>query len=87
MAQHIEVRNKKAPKVLQNIGAGIERAVKQGKVSRTSMKWQYMGFSEEGNEVWTTTRAIGFGIVAGDKRGMFEVHIRGREAVHIYLVA
>lgn len=88
MAQHIEVRNKVMPKILQNIGASIEREVQKG-LSKTSMRWEYRGFTNANdlNEVWFTNRYIGKGIVYGDKRGLFEVHVNGNIAEHIYLVA
>lgn len=90
MAQHMEVRNPKAPKILQKIGASIEKEVKKG-LSMTSMKWFHAGKlynkKAEDLEVWQTTRYIGQGIVHGDTRGMFEVHVNGKVAEHIYLVA
>lgn len=88
MAQHMEVRNPKAPKILQKIGASIEAQVKKG-LSKTSMKWEYRGFENPAdlNEVWLTYRYIGAGIVHGDTTGCFEVHVNGKVAEHIYLVA
>ena len=100
MAQHMEVRNVKAPKILQKIGASIEKEVARG-LSKTSMKWRYLGDeaknwynangslfnADEYKNIWETTRYIGKGIVFGDTRGTFEVHVKGRIAEHIYLVA
>ena len=100
MAQHIEIRDQKAPAILQKIGRSIEKEVARG-LSKTSMKWQYLGDEakgwhnsngsrvdpEEYRNVWTTSRYIGKGIVYGDTRGGFEVHVKGKQAEHIYLVA
>lgn len=88
MAQHVEIRNAKVPKILQKIGKRIEEEVRNG-LSRTSMKWNYRGFIGEtiAVEVWETWRYIGNGIVWGDTTGYFEVHVNGNIAEHIYLVA
>lgn len=82
MAQHIEVRNKLAPKILQKIGASIEKQVKYLTPNTTSFKWEYIG-----DNTYLTSRYIGKGIVFGDTRGTFEVSISNGKAEHIYLVA
>lgn len=81
MAQHIEIRNPKAPKILQRIAVSIEKEVKKG-LSKCSMKWEYIG-----DDTWLTNRYIGKGIVFGDTRGTFEVSVCGKVAKNIYLVA
>ena len=100
MAQHIEIRNEKAPKILQKIGASIEKEVAKG-LSKGSFKWRYLGdeakkwFNSDGSRVdtkeyegvWLTNRYIGKGIVFGDTRGDFEVHTEGKLTKAIYLVA
>lgn len=83
MAQHMEVRNSSL-KVLQKIGASIEKEVAKG-LSHTSMKWQRHEYG--GRVWWETSRYIGKGIVYGDTRGLFEVWVEGKVAKHIYLVA
>ena len=81
MAQHIEIRDTKLPKVLQKIGESIEREVSKG-LSKTSRKWEYIG-----DNTWLTHRYIGKGIVHGDTRGTFEISVEGKKAKAIYLVA
>jgi hypothetical protein len=82
MAQHIEIRNPKAPKILQEIGANIEKQVKYLTPNTTSFKWEYIG-----DDTYLTSRYIGKGIVFGDTRGTFEVSVLNGKAKHIYLVA
>lgn len=86
MAQHIEVRHKNAQKILQHIGQAIEREVAKG-LSYTSMRWQRHEYA--GKVWWETSRYVGEGIVYGETRANFEVHLNntGRIAEHIYLVA
>ena len=100
MAQHIEIRDSKAPKILQMIGASIEKQVARG-LSEGSFKWRYLGneakkwFNSDGTPVdtkeyegvWLTNRYIGKGIVYGDTRGDFEVHTEGKKTKAVYLVA
>ena len=81
MAQHIEIRNERAPKILQKIGASIEKEVAKG-LCLTSLKWEHLF-----DDMWHTDRYIGKGIVWGATRGYFEVHVEGKVAKHIYLVA
>jgi hypothetical protein len=87
MAQHIEIRNEKAPAILKKIARGIEREVAKG-LSKTSMKWEFVGMDlNTGAMVWQTNRYIGKGLVFGDTRGTFAVYTEGKVARHIYLVA
>ena len=88
MAQHMEVRNPKASKVLQRIGASIEKTAKAGGISRGSLKWELLGLDPyTGCHVWQTSRYIGKGIVWGDTKGTFEVYVKGRYVQHVFLVA
>lgn len=91
MAQHIEIRNEKAPKILQKIGKSIEKEIAKGLSQHTtSMKWECLkritGL-ESDNNIFITNRYIGKGIVHNDTKGCFEVHTKGKVAEHIYLVA
>jgi len=90
MAQHMEVRNEKAPKILQNIGASIEKEKAKLHHHTTAMKWEWLyriTGREEDKDIYVTERYIGPGIVYGSKRGSFEVHIKNNKIEHIYLVA
>lgn len=91
MAQHIEIRNEKAPKILKKIAESIEKATTRGMSPyTTSMKWQCkwrITGDEADKNIFITERYIGPGIVYGDTRGYFEVHMNGKVAEHIYLVA
>jgi len=90
MAQHIEVRNEKAPKILQKIAKSIEKELPKLHPHTTAMKWEWLyrlTGREEDKNIYLTERYIGKGIVFGSERGCFEVHINGKVAEHIYLVA
>lgn len=90
MAQHIEIRNSKAPKILQKIGVSLEKEARGLRETTTSMRWENMKRltgREEDKNIFITSRYIGKGIVFGQTRGSFEVHINNGKAEHIYLVA
>lgn len=90
MAQHIEIRTPKAPKILQKIGASLEKEARGLTPTTTSMRWENVkrltGRKEDEN-IYITTRYIGKGIVAADTRGTFEVHVEDKKAKHVFLVA
>ena len=89
MAQHYEIRSM-VNKTMEKIAKSIERDVAKG-LSKTSMKWRSMEFEyprdPELKGVWHTVRYVGKGWIAGSTKALFEVHVEGRVAKHIYLVA